>query len=294
MEIKTSDNQKNLKKGLLIIAIVIFIVISLVLISYNLFSNKEAKLDQNQETESQEIKDIKLETNKIIIASGEWSPYVSENLLQEGVVSRIVRESFELKGFEVEYVYLPWARSMEEAKIGKYHGTFPWIKTTEREESFYYSVPIAYQKNVFFHRKDTDFNWATLQDLKNLTIGANSDYSYGEEVTQEINNGTLTVEYIVDDKANIKKLLAKRVDIVIADLDATSAIIKKLTEQEQEQITYHPRDITQDPLYLLLTKSITENKETMEIFNSGFKRLQESGKIEQYWNESRNGEYTQK
>ena len=54
--------------------------------------------------------------NRVVIANGEWNPYFSENLRYYGVVSRIVKEAFESEGIEVEYVFRPWKRGMEDAK----------------------------------------------------------------------------------------------------------------------------------------------------------------------------------
>ncbi len=232
------------------------------------------------------------EGDKITLASGEWAPYVSEELKHEGIVSRVVRESFELRGIDVEFVYLPWKRSIEEAKSGKWDGTLPWLKNEEREADFWFSDPIAHENVVFFHKNDIDFEWETVDDVKGYTIGGTVGYYYGEEFDSAEKNGTLIIDRAVEDKMNFQKLDAGRVDIVICEIDVGYEIIDKLFSAEKEkEFIHHPTPISSNSLFLLLSKNITENAGLIESFNMGLRRLTESGKVEQYWNESRRGIY---
>ncbi len=104
------------------------------------------------------------DSDKVMLASGEWAPYVSENIEYERGVSRIVRDSFALEGVDVEFVYMPWDQAIEDAKNGEWHGTLPWLKNEEREEHFYFSNPIASENVVFFYKKGLDFSWETISE----------------------------------------------------------------------------------------------------------------------------------
>jgi len=57
---------------------------------------------------------------KIRIATGEYEPFLSENLKHNGVGLRIIREAFALEGGEVEYGWYPWKRACpsEEWRMG--------------------------------------------------------------------------------------------------------------------------------------------------------------------------------
>ena len=230
--------------------------------------------------------------DKVILASGEWAPYVSENLKHEGVLSRIVREAFALEGIEVEYAYLPWKRSMEGAKNGKWHGTLPWLKNEEREESFYFSDPIAHENVLFFHKENLDFDWETVSDLTGYKIGGTTGYFYGDEFDNAEKEGVITIERVAEDSMNIQKLTADRVDIVICEVDVGYELIEQtLSSEDAKKITHHPKSISAQPLYLLLSKQVKGNEQLVESFNQGLKRLSESGKVDQYWEESRKGDY---
>ena len=229
---------------------------------------------------------------KIVLASGEWSPYVSENLKYEGVVSRIVTEAFALVNVETEYVYMPWKSSMEEAKNGTWHGTFPWLKNEEREGYFYFSSPIAHENVLFFYKKDSGFSWETVSDLKDYKIGGTAGYYYGELFNEAEKNGKITIERVIDDETNFKRFVADEVDVIICEIDVCYAIMERLlSSEEANNIIHYPKSISENPLYLLLSKQLEGNDELVELFNMGLKRLEESGKIDQYWEESRQGEY---
>jgi len=231
--------------------------------------------------------------NKVVLASGEWAPYVSENLLHEGVVSRIVSEAFALEGVEVEYAYLPWARSMEAAKKGEYHGTLPWLKNDEREADFYFPDSIATENVMFFHKKTLNFTWDTVSDLVGYKIGGTTGYFYGDDFEAAENNGNITIERATEDEMNFQKLLADRVDVIIAEVDVGYDIMERVfTAEEYASIThYEGKSISTSPLYLLLSKQVDGNDQFIESFNKGLARLEESGKVEQYWEESRLGDY---
>ncbi len=231
----------------------------------------------------------------IRLASGEWSPYQSENLKYFGVASRIVTEAFALEGVKVEYGYFPWNRSLKLAEKGKWDGTFLWFDTPERRKNFYISDPVVDIQYVFFHMKSYSFDWKTIDDLKGLAIGGTVGYDYGEEFQGAEKAKKITVERIQKDEQSFKKLLKGRIQIFPNDLDAGLEIIHKhFTSEQVALFSYHPKPVRAAPHHLLLSKNVKQNKQMLERFNKGLKRLKESGKVDQYLTESRRGDYRKK
>ena len=231
--------------------------------------------------------------NRVVIANGEWNPYFSENLQYYGVVSRIVKEAFESEGIEVEYVFRPWKRGMEEDKSGKWNGTMGWGKKPDRMEAFYYSdEPVMVTVSALFYRKDNPLEWDTLSDLKGLKISGTAGYFYGKAIEAAEKNGEVIINRGPEDKLNFKKLCQGRTDVVINDLDVGYALIRtELTPEQASQITHHPAEPGSFPSYLLLSKDKGEHIHLMELFNKGLRKLHENGKVEQYWQESRRNDY---
>jgi len=144
---------------------------------------------------------------KVTIAVGEWAPHISEELVHLGVVARIMTEAFESQGYQVEYGFFPWKRSMEYVKSGEWDASGAWSRTEDREPFFYFSDPILEVKTVIFHLKSTNVNWNSIEDLKNLKIGATIGYNYGAEFEKAEQDGILNVQRASSDETNLRKLM---------------------------------------------------------------------------------------
>ena len=231
----------------------------------------------------------------IRLTNGEWPPFQSEKLIYYGIASRIVSEAFELEGVKVEYGFFPWKRAFEWARKGNWDGSLIWFDTPERRKDFYISNPVANVSFVFFHLKSYSFDWKTMDDLKGLKIGATIEADYGEAFQKAEKNETFWVDRLETDTQNFRMLLIKRVNLMIVDLDVGYATLQDQFSQDEIQlITHHPKPVKAAPHHVLLSKKVKKNKLMIDLLNKGLKRLRKSGKIDQYWIESRRGDYIKK
>lgn len=229
----------------------------------------------------------------ITISTGEWTPYISQKLKHDGVVTHIVSDAFASQGIEVKYKFLPWIRAMREAKTGNVAASIIWSKSEERQQKFYYSEPVMPKKVVYFHLKSYDFDWKTLADLEGITIGGTRGYWYAELYQPLIEAGKITVEWVKSDEANLKKLQRGRIKVVPIDIGAGYAMIQKeFPPLQQKLFTHHPK-LVNEPNYnhLIMPKSLTDSPRLMKAFNKGLKQLKESGQFEQYYENSQKGDY---
>ena len=228
----------------------------------------------------------------IRLASGEWPPYQSQSLEHAGVVSRIVREAFAFGGVRVELGYFPWKRAFFLAEEGLWDGTFVWFDLPERREHFYVSdavVDIAY---VFFHLKSVPFDWQTIDDLDGFRIGGTLGYDYGVAFQQAEQRGRLQVVRKPTDEENFARLFDALIHLFPCDRDAGYALIHtRFSADDALRFTHHPRALKKAPHHLLLSRKVTRNQRMLRLFNSGLKRLRASGAYEQYFAESRRGDY---
>src|SRR5262245_16105332 len=96
---------------------------------------------------------------EVRLTNGEWAPYLGTKLPHQGVASRIVKEAFALEGVEVRWEFYPWARSLHLAERGERAGTAVWLRSPEREKTFFVSDPVIESSYYFFHRKDHPLDW---------------------------------------------------------------------------------------------------------------------------------------
>ena len=219
------------------------------------------------------------------LANGEWPPFYGADLPGFGIDSKVVTESFALKGVSVEYGFFPWSRSYGLSKKGDWHGTLGWPRSEDRLPYHHYSKePINAGEWVFFHRKENNFDWQSVDDLKGMIVGYSDDdwaHHSTDPVTTAIREQRLNLHVYFSDQSAFKKLLTGKIDILPLQKHVGYARIKNaLTPEQASELTHHPKPFNTVPLYLLLSKQRPENAALMELFNQGFNELKSSGKYQ--------------
>ncbi|MGL1933852.1 MAG: transporter substrate-binding domain-containing protein [Fibrobacterales bacterium] len=228
----------------------------------------------------------------ITIATGEYPPFLSQELLFSGVGLKIISEAFESEGVTVTYGFFPWQRSYHYVVSGEWDASATWSYNIEREKDVTYSDPLYHSTYVLFHRKENPINWNTLTDLKQFSLGATKSYTYTPEFYKAIEDSILTVDFVASDELNLKKLAAKRFDAVPMNIDVGYYLIhSKLSKKEALTITHHPNRFSSKPTHLVFSKKNPRTPELLRKFNRGLKKLNDSGAIDQYLKESRRGLY---
>ncbi|WP_431685636.1 substrate-binding periplasmic protein [Hahella sp. NBU794] len=230
----------------------------------------------------------------VTLTNGEWSPYTSETLRHGGVFTHIVTEAFALSEYKVEYQYHPWKRSYQLAQEGKADGSLTWAPTPERERDFIFSDAVTYNKKVIFHLKSFDFDWKNIDDLVGLRIGGTDGYTYGEAFDNAARAGRISVEYVVSDKLNIRKLLAGRIQIFPMEIEVGYSLIsQELSPVQTLLITNHHRPIMETPICVAISRKIDPDraKLILKALNDGLESLRNSGRYEEMLWQSRIGKY---
>jgi polar amino acid transport system substrate-binding protein len=232
---------------------------------------------------------------EIRLTNGEWPPFTSKTLKHYGVYSHIVSEAFALEGVKVEYGFFPWPRAYHYVKKGEWDGSVTWAPTLEKEKDVWFSDPVFYHTKVFFHRKQFSFDWNTLQDLKDLPIGATAQYTYGHEFDQAAKDGTLIVDYATRDIQNFRKLLAGRFLLFASDIDVGYDLLKKyFSPEESVLVTHHAKPIQQTGTCVIFNKGAPDKSQRLlGLFNRGLKKLRQNGAYDQMLDASRRGAYHQ-
>lgn len=222
------------------------------------------------------------DNNTIVIANGEWVPYMSEHMPHYGPVNRVITEAFALEGVQVEYRWMPWKRAFEEAKEGGVAATSGWIRNGKRELYFYFSDVLFVTKKVFFHRRDFPFDWETLEDLRGLRIGAVLGYSYGVAFDGALEKEVVAVQRVAEERTNFEKLLRRRIHLYPQELEVGLAHVETFKPEERALLTYHSKPLLETQYYLLFSRRNAGNEELVKAFNRGLGRLRKSGKLQKY------------
>lgn len=215
------------------------------------------------------------------ITNGEWPPYLGRDEPGYGIASRIVTRAFERAGYQVEYEFHPWARSLYLARRGQRDGTAVWMPSRERREDFFISRPVIVTEYVFFHRADMPFEWETTADLADYRIGLTRGYDYGDVMEQVTTLGIATTETVSSDELNFHKLLAGRIDLFPMDRVVGQRMIRDhFSEEEARALTWHPEPVRKDRLHLLLSREVEGNAGRIKDFDQALRAMRREGGIE--------------
>jgi len=222
-------------------------------------------------------------TETIKFSTGDWAPYTSNDMKNNGVICQIVKEAYKFENIDVEFEFLPWKRALYSATKNskKYAGTFPWYSNDERKENFYLSDSLFECKTVFFYLKSENFDWENFYDLKKLRVGGTLGYLYSTDFDNAAKSKVFYLERVPRDEQNFKKLKAKRIDIFPNDILVGYHQIKNLfNKKEIALFTHHPKPIAIENMHILFSKEVRRNKELLEKFNSGLKKLKKTNRYD--------------
>lgn len=213
------------------------------------------------------------------IATGELAPYATEARPDKGIALSIVRRAFELAGYQVQYTFLPWSRTLAETKLGKWDGTAYWGHKPDHDSSFFLSDNVLTEQWVFVYRNAIKFDWKTLPDLRSYRLAMIQDYTYTPEIWAMANAGELKVDRQKDDLSALKMLLLNRVDVAPMERNvACDLLAHHFSEADGVRLSTHPKWMTETfTTHLMLPRSRPESAGRMAEFNAGLKKLRESG-----------------
>ncbi|MCJ8339145.1 MAG: transporter substrate-binding domain-containing protein [Pseudomonadales bacterium] len=230
------------------------------------------------------------------ISTGYYPPWTGEQLKQGGFVNHVITEVYKRQGYQVKFSYLPWKRSFESTKQGKFHATSYWYKNAERALEFYYSKPLNSEKLVFFFLKDNPMpDWKSLDDLKGYKIGATRGYTYTEDFWQAAETKRINVQVVTSDLQNLGKLLKGRIDFFLTTLLSGYTLIQKEISPESAALfTFHPRPLSEKNGHLLFPKNRLGSVELLQVFNQGLAKIKKEGLYTKLVDDLLSGEYSKK
>lgn len=228
----------------------------------------------------------------IIISTGEWPPYISQDQKHQGVISHIITDIFSDIGIQASMQFLPWSRAYNDTAKGLFPVSAVWMHKTEREIDFIYSDSVLTEQFVFFHLKERQFDWKSINDLKTLNIGGINASSYGPELDKALSQDKILIDRVIRPQQNFNKLIHNRIDLFPFELNVGHAILKKhLSIDEQEKITYHPKPYLNNSSFVLFPKSIKGSKALSLLFNKALKKFKSSGQYDAYIKNFQQGYY---
>lgn len=213
------------------------------------------------------------------IATGELAPYATASRPDQGIALSIVKRAFELGGYQVEYTFMPWSRTLAETKLGIWDGTAYWGRKPEHAQSFLLSDNVLTEQWVFVYRQGIKFDWKDLNDLRPWRIALIQDYTYTPEIWAMAKQRTLKVDQVTDDVGALRMLMLDRVDVAPMERNvACDLLARHFSAADAQHLQTHPKWMTDSfTTHLMLPKSKPESEKRLQAFNEGLKKLRAGG-----------------
>ena len=205
----------------------------------------------------------------------EWAPYTGAALPGQGVVSATIVEALKASGQRVEVQFFPWSRAVRLVDSDPaYVGFFPAYYSRERAARYLYSDPVGHSHVVFLERTDKPVKWTSYDDLQGQRIGVVRGFVNTEALDARIASKVLLAEESPDDRSNILKLVAGRIDLAVVDRQVYMHLVQ--TDPQLARVAAllqtNPKVLESKNLYVCFQRS-ARGAAAQRALNAGLRKL---------------------
>jgi len=217
-----------------------------------------------------------------LVTGTNYPPFTGPELPNGGLVTEIVDRVFsEIDpdgGFGVEFA--PWTRGYQLSKEGQYLGTFPYVRTPEREEVFHYSDPILAGRERFFVLEGSNLVFKKNEDLFGKRICSPRGYDQ-TRFLQYVEPDWIIIDEPADLVDCFRLLAVGRTGLVPIIEEVGLYTIAQAPELDMEQFRILPRVLRTSTLHLIISKAIPGGKDVIAEFNAKLNELRKAGVIDE-------------
>ncbi|MCP3926332.1 MAG: transporter substrate-binding domain-containing protein [Desulfobacterales bacterium] len=216
------------------------------------------------------------QTKIVTSASDPWPPFVDPDHPKMGITIEVVTAAFKTQGYILKHKIIPWSRAEQMVKRGKIDILPNTWKTDKRKSYLLYSKPYAYNKIKFIKRKGAGFEYNGLKSLKGKKVGIIRGYGYGDEFMNSKHFKRFPVNNLI---LNIRKLVAKRIDLTLEDEIVAKNQISKKEPKLLSKIEFTKKYISSKGLHVTCGLKNPSHRSIIMAFNKGLKKIKSNGTL---------------
>jgi len=205
-------------------------------------------------------------------AQDPWPPFIKTDG-DPGISVEIVRAALESQGHQMEMKILPWARALDSVKKGSIDILVATWFTEERTAFLRYSEPYGENSIKFIKRKGDGFEFNGMDSLSGKKVGIIRGYGYG---TEFLNAGNFTRPETQDLIANVKKLIANRIDLTLEDEIVARSLMAKHPGMV-DKIEFTSNALSVNKLYVTSGTANANSEAIIDAFNKGLEAIKANG-----------------
>lgn len=209
------------------------------------------------------------------VTGNDYAPYTDEKLPDGGMMTEVAREVAKKMGQDTTILFQPWKRGYAATLAGEADGTFPYVRSPEREAEMLYSEPMFVLRQSVFMPKSKTFAFDGLDSLKGKTVCSPIGYALPPPVEALVKAGAIKRQEPPDLQTCTKFLTLGRADFIIGDNSTVLTSARQAGTADAIQPASKPFD--EISLHLVAAKAKAASPALIAAFNAGLAELKRSG-----------------
>lgn len=193
-----------------------------------------------------------------------------------GIYPAIVSEAFARMKRPAALEAVPWKRALAMAEQGQ-AGIAGLYANEARKATFAFSDPLYVEVLLVVQRKGGEFPFSGLGSLKGRKVGTLRGWSYGDDFDKARASGLFHVEEVDGDAQNMAKLLAGRIDAMIAVKEGAEAMLSASGAREKYVIC--PTPLSSNAAFLAFARR-GPDAALLAQFNQALKGMRADGTLD--------------
>ena len=212
-----------------------------------------------------------------LVSGDDYKPCADSKLPEGGMSTELVKKAFAEVKQDIKVDWLPWKRGLDETKDGKFAGTFPYLRTPEREKDFLYSdVIVKIQDFPFFKSGNKKHDFSKVDSLAGSIICLPLGWAPTPKLVDMIKSKKIKVESPKDLSTCVKMVASDRADYFVTD-EAQGLATVKVSGMAVGAVVMGNVALADTTLYLIASKSTPGSKEMLSSFNKGLEAIRKNG-----------------
>lgn len=212
-----------------------------------------------------------------LVTGNDFAPYSDEKLPDGGFATDIVLNVVKNMGATMPVRFLPWKRGYEQTVSGAYLATFPYVKTTERENQALFSEPLYYSTVQVWHLKENPIIYSDHNSLIGKTFCNPLGYFTTAAMRELITGKKINLQEPPNMEACLRFLALGRADFVIGPKPVIMA--EGVKAGVADKLSASDTPYQENPNYLIVGKNNKEGAVFLEKFNESLKVIRNSEKF---------------
>lgn len=216
------------------------------------------------------------------IVTGDLPPFAGKELRNQGAMTEIVTTVLKKLELQYEIEFRPWARGYQDAKMGRFWATFPYVKSPEREKEFAYSEAIYTVRPALFIKSSLK-NKITLQSLGEKKLCSPIGYAINKDLLAA--HPTLKTNHVspVDLTGCIRMMQLGRADYFVINTDQGQTALRHA--KAESIIEMVDLNLKTSDYHLIVSKTNQEGLKLLALFDRELMAMKKSGQVQKIINQ---------